>query len=55
MSDTMRVTVMFFAGARERAGTGRIIIELEPESTLGETVGQSFGIRRGVKPCCRQA
>ena len=42
MSDTMRVTVMFFAGARERAGTGRIIIELEPESTLGETVDRAL-------------
>lgn len=38
----MRVTVLFFAGARERAGTGRVIIELDRKSTLGDAVDEAL-------------
>lgn len=34
----MRVTVLFFAGARERAGTGRVEIELDAGSSLGDAI-----------------
>ena len=38
----MRVTVLFFAGARERAGTGRIVVELSRKSSLGEAVDEAL-------------
>ena len=34
----VRVTVLFFAGARERVGTGRIDVDLADDATLGDAV-----------------
>lgn len=34
----MRVTVLFFAGARERVGTGRVEVEVSDGAVLGEVV-----------------
>ena len=48
----MRVTVLFFAGARERAGTGRVEVELEIPSVLGDALDTALSDlgRDGVLP-----
>ena len=48
----MRVTVLFFAGARERAGTGRVEIELDAGSSLGDAIDCALASvdREGVLP-----
>ena len=48
----MRVTVLFFAGARERAGIGRVDIELEPGSSLDDAIDSALASvgRDGVLP-----
>ena len=38
----MRVTVLFFAGARERAGIGRVDVELEPGSSLDDAIDSAL-------------
>ena len=38
----MHVTVLFFAGARERAGIGRVEVELEPDSSLGDAIERAL-------------
>ncbi len=48
----MRVTVLFFAGARERAGIGRVDVELEPGSSLDDAIDSALASvgRGGVLP-----
>lgn len=35
---SVRATVLFFAGARERAGTGRVDVELKQGSSIGDAI-----------------
>ena len=48
----MRVTVLFFAGARERTGTGRVEVELDADSSLGDAIDCALASvgRDGVLP-----
>ncbi len=52
---SVRATILFFAGARERAGTGRVDVELKQGSSIGEaielaltTVGRSGNLPSNV-------
>ncbi len=49
---TIHVTVLFFAGARERAGTGRVEVELDAGSSLGDAIDCALASvdRDGVLP-----
>ena len=40
----MRVTVLFFAGARERVGTGRVELNVLKDANLGATVDQAIAL-----------
>lgn len=40
----MLVTVLFFAGARERVGTGRVEVELTHAAVLGDVVDRAIGV-----------
>ena len=48
----MRVTVLFFAGARERAGIGRVEVEVDAGSSLDDAIGCALASvdRDGVLP-----
>ena len=39
----MLVTVLFFAGARERVGTGRVEVDVSDGAVLGDVVDQAIG------------
>ena len=39
----MRLTILFFAGARERVGTGRVELEVDDGATLGDAVDLAVG------------
>lgn len=39
----MRLTILFFAGARERVGTGRVELEVDDGATLGNAVDLAVG------------
>ncbi len=43
----MRVTILFFAGARERVGTGRVELEVDDDTTLGNAVDLAVGNKGG--------
>ena len=52
VDDALRVTVLFFAGARERAGTGRVLIDVAAGASLGDAVDEALSSvgREGVLP-----
>ena len=39
----MQVTVLFFAGARERVGTGRVVVDVSDRAALGDVVDRAIG------------
>ena len=43
-SGTLKVTVMFFAGARERVGTGRVEVDVSDGAVLGDVVDMAIGV-----------
>ena len=43
----LRVTVLFFAGARERVGTGRVELDLEDGASLGDAVERAIASAGG--------
>ena len=44
------VTVLFFAGARERVGTGRVVVEVDSGSCLGDAVDGA--LEMAGEECC---
>lgn len=54
----MRVTILFFAAARESAGTTSLTIELPAAATLGDALDAACALRpalTAVLPSCRTA
>ena len=45
------MTVLFFAGARERVGTGRVVVEVDSGGCLGDAVDGALGSVGGVLRC----
>lgn len=43
-SETLTVTVLFFAGARERVGTGRVEVDILEGTALGDVVDRAIGV-----------
>ena len=43
----MLVTVLFFAGARERVGTGRVEVDVSDGAVLGDVVDRAIGLAGG--------
>ena len=41
------MTVLFFAGARERVGTGRVVVEVDNGGCLGDAVDGALGLVGG--------
>ena len=41
------MTVLFFAGARERVGTGRVVVEVDGGVCLGDAVDGALGLIGG--------